>query len=701
MRHSLALLAVLLSSGMVAFAAAPGADSVPVAANRAPPCIAAEYVLPAYVNLKTATLVVRRTDGQDGPPADLQLTFQAREGASRPCGELRATLKSAEERRLAVNIANWPDGDYRTEIRCLVQGRPQGEPLVRWLRKQTIPASAPTAEPIDVRGLTTLFVDDEYIQHQRGLRRAVNPAEPFAVTTGRLGPDRPIQKPVAGIRLETDGTWVVEFTDEEREDRQGTTRCHYTARSRDARTWTVTEDRPANSLPARAKTGLLPASGTPRIQSVSTSDQARRGADSGPRFRFYEPATDGPVNLRQVRLRHTGMGQDIRWGRLEMPYRTVYPVWERSADEHLVLTRHWLLRDKHDHPDGAAGDWHDTNDNFLHEFCSPDGRTIFYGQSRMILRHDPFRVPFDVFKTFRGGHYNRVMVVWRSEDGGHWTPSFFDPQREDDPLSYQGYGAQQFYAEGKRLSLCYYFAYRAVRQQVCVELRYSRDNRSWQRLPGHPDDNVFAANGPWGSWNFGYMFGVIGTPVEKHGEMFQLFASCQNVPHHFFRALLNFNPQVVADPQWLKQYFAGNDIPRYQFWPQMGGWEGFARQAPQACRPVGGMRYRKDGWVALKPVVHDGELVTKVLRGGERLAINARTRAGGQVQVELLDAAGRPLPDYSGASAARFTGDSVGARLAWKQGTQATLPRAPVRLRIHLEEADLFALCWEGTAARE
>jgi hypothetical protein len=113
------------------------------------------------------------------------------------------------------------------------------------------------------------------------------------------------------------------------------------------------------------------------------------------------------------------------------------------------------------------------------------------------------------------------------------------------------------------------------------------------------------------------------------------------------------------------------------------------------------MRYRKDGWVALKPVVHDGELVTKVLRGGERLAINARTRAGGQVQVELLDAAGRPLPDYSGASAARFTGDSVGARLAWKQGTQATLPRAPVRLRIHLEEADLFALCWEGTAARE
>jgi hypothetical protein len=319
---------------------------------------------------------------------------------------------------------------------------------------------------------------------------------------------------------------------------------------------------------------------------------------------------------------------------------------------------------------------------------------MFYGQSRMILRHDPFRIPFDAFKDFPGGNYNRIMVTWRSQNGIQWTPTFFDPQREDDPPSYQGYGAQQFYVEGKRLSLCYFFAYRANMQQVCVELRYSRDNIHWRRLPGRLDDNVFAANGPWGSWNFGYMQGLIGAPVEKDGEMFQLFGSCQNVPHHFFRSLLGYDPKALSDPQWLKTKFEGRDIPSYPFWEAMGGWEGFARQAPQACRPIGGMRYRKDGWVALKPAEQAGELVTKVLLAGEHLAINARTKSGGHVRVEVLDAESHPLPDFSGTNAASFTGDSVNAQLAWKHGTQATLPRQPVRLRIQLDQADLFALHW-------
>jgi len=150
----------------------------------------------------------------------------------------------------------------------------------------------------------------------------------------------------------------------------------------------------------------------------------------------------------------------------------------------------------------------------------------------------------------------------------------------------------------------------------------------------------------------------------------------------------------VSDTQWLKAFFARNDIPSYPLWEAMGGWEGFARQAPHACRPIGGMRYRKDGWVALKPVGQEGEFVTKVLRTGEHLEINAKTRPGGQVRVELLDAESRTLPDFSGTNAASFSGDSVNTRLVWAKGAQAILPRRPVRLRIKLDQADLFALHW-------
>ena len=644
--------------------------------------IASDYLLPAYVNLGTATLLVQATGAFQGSQGEIRVTFRPRESGPAPCDELRTLLKPGGGCRLAVDISTWPDGDYRTEIACLRDGRQLAEPLVRWLRKQTIAAPSPRQEPINVRGLTTLFVDDEYVHSQKGLRRSIHPATPFAVTTGRMGPDRPEQKPAGGIRLEADESWVVRFTDKEREDRSEATTRHYTARSRDTRTWKISEDHGNHPKPAAGNLKTL------QFSKLDSADPA------GPRFRYYDPATDGPVDLQHLRLRHTGVARQVRWGDLDMAFRTVFPVWEKSPSEHLVLTRQWLLRDKHDHPDGAPCEWQDTNDNFMNDFLSPDGRTYFYGQSRMILRHNPFRVPFDAFKDFPGGHYNRILVVWRSQDGLHWTPTFFDPQREDDPFSYQGYGAQQFFAEGKRLSLCYFFAYRAPLQQVSVELRFSRDNIHWQRLPGAVDDNIFAANGLWGSWNFGYMFGLSGSPVEKDGEMFQLFASCQNVPHHFFRSLLGYNSKTISDPKWLREHFAENQLSSYPFWKDMGGWEGFARQAPHACRTVGGMRYRKDGWVALKPENREGELVTKVLSAGESLAINARTRPGGQIRVDVLDAGSHPLPGFSGPDAASFAGDSVNARLAWKGRTQTKLPGQPLRLRINLSQADLFALHW-------
>lgn len=694
MTRTLTLITALLLATLTTVHAADTPPTLKEASAPAAPLIAADYILPAYVNLPRATLLVRATGVFQGSPVELRVAFQPRQGGSPPCAEMRATLKPGEERRLTVDIARWADGDYRTDIQYSRDGQQLGEPLVRWLRKQTIPAPAPAAEPLDVRGLTTLFVDDEYIHAQNGLRRVVNPAEPFAVTTGRMGPDRPEQKPVGGIRLEADGTWVVKFTDTDREDRKGNTARHYTARSRDARNWTVTEDKATNLKPKNAKTKRLSQAAAPPSKPAVALNFAAGSEALSSQFRYYDAAADGPVNLQQVHLRHTGVTRNVRWGDLEMPFRSVFPVWEKSSGEHMVLTRQPLVVDKHDHPDGAPCDWQDTNDNFMGDFLSPDGRTIFYGQSRMILRYDPFRTPFDVFKEFRGGNYNRIMVVWRSQDGVHWTPSFFDPQREDDPISYQAYGARQFYAEGKRLSLCYLFAYRPRLQQVCVELRYSRDNIHWQRLQGRVDDNIFAANGPWGSWNFGYMFGVIGDPVEKDGQMVQLFNSCQNVPHHFFRKLLGYDPKTISDPRWLKEFFAANDLPSYPFWKEMGGWEGFARQAPSACRPIGGMRYRKDGWVALRSAEREGELVTKALHAGETLAINARTRPGGCVRVEVLNAESRPLPDFSGANAASFTGDSVNARLLWKRGTEATLPCQPVRLRIKLDQADLFALHW-------
>lgn len=162
-----------------------------------------------------------------------------------------------------------------------------------------------------------------------------------------------------------------------------------------------------------------------------------------------------------------------------------------------------------------------------------------------------------------------------------------------------------------------------------------------------------------------------------------------SIPHLLTLALLNAFPLHAEPTEPGLQTFLQEAIR-----PNFENTRGFARQAASACRPIGGMRYRKDGWVALRPTGREGELLTTVLLAGERLAINARTQPGGQVQVEVLDSASRPLPGYSGANAASFAGDSVCAPLSWGRGGQATLPAQPVRLRVQLRQAELFALHW-------
>lgn len=644
----------------------------------ADPLIAAEYVLPAYVNLPKATLLVRATKDRGDRPMELLISFQPRQGGSGPSGEIRTTLKPGEEQRVAAEIATWPDGDYRTEIRCIRDAKPVADPLVRWLRKQTNRAQESAIEPISVRGITTLFLDDWYVAKRTGLAVRRQLAEPFGVVTSILSPDSRQIFPTGGIELLADGSFRVGIRDA---DTDGESR-YYTARSGDGLQWEVAANKPNVATPYTA-----PASPYWRPPAARVAPVAKTKVGQ---FRYYDRQRDGTVALDQVDLVFTGAESQKknRWGDLTMPLRCTYPVWQKPDGESLILTREPLTADNHRQPEGSAGDWRDSNDNWIRPWRSADGRTLFYGHARLIPRHDPFRISYDHQKDALIGNYHRVMTLWQTTDGLQWTPSFFDPQREDDPPGWQGYGGSQFYAESGRLSLCAFFRYSARTQQMWPELLYSRDNMRWNRLDDH---GPLVENGPWGSWNFGRMLGFFGNAVEKDGWIYQLFGNSDSRPHLYSTFIGHRRRNVTVD--FLKGRF-DEGIYLWPHWQRLGSWEGFAADAQTHCRTVGGMRYRKEGWVALTPIDGAGELVTKVLLPGEHLAINARTQREGRVVIEVLDADERPLFDFSGKNAAAFSGDSVNAGIQWKNGAQATLPRQPVRLRILLDRAELFALHW-------
>ncbi|REK10746.1 MAG: hypothetical protein DWQ37_14960 [Planctomycetota bacterium] len=89
-----------------------------------------------------------------------------------------------------------------------------------------------------------------------------------------------------------------------------------------------------------------------------------------------------------------------------------------------------------------------------------------------------------------------------------------------------------------------------------------------------------------------------------------------------------------------------------------------------------------------------GEFTTKPFTfDGEQLLLNYSTSAAGSVQVEVQDADGKPIEGFELANMPPLFGDELEAPITWKTGADLSkLKGQPVRLRIKLKDADLYAL---------
>jgi hypothetical protein len=117
--------------------------------------------------------------------------------------------------------------------------------------------------------------------------------------------------------------------------------------------------------------------------------------------------------------------------------------------------------------------------------------------------------------------------------------------------------------------------------------------------------------------------------------------------------------------------------------------------SPAYTSGVGMATWRRDGFVSMTnasvPGLGDpGELTTKPLVfDGKDLHVNAVVRAKGSLTVEVLDAAGNPIPGYQ---AIPVTGDRLDATVRWKGGKSlADLAGRTVKLRFSLINTDLYS----------
>ena len=103
---------------------------------------------------------------------------------------------------------------------------------------------------------------------------------------------------------------------------------------------------------------------------------------------------------------------------------------------------------------------------------------------------------------------------------------------------------------------------------------------------------------------------------------------------------------------------------------------------------------RKQGFASMRADAAGGEFVTKPLRfTGGKLVLNYATSAAGSIRIELMDESGAAIPGFALGDMPELYGDELEATATWKAGSDVSALRGkPVRLRVAMKDADLYAL---------
>jgi hypothetical protein len=145
----------------------------------------------------------------------------------------------------------------------------------------------------------------------------------------------------------------------------------------------------------------------------------------------------------------------------------------------------------------------------------------------------------------------------------------------------------------------------------------------------------------------------------------------------------------VGDEVWL--YYGGANYTHGA--PPLYG-RALEQRATKYKTAIGLATWPHDRFVSADAGAEGGTLTTVPLRfAGQRLEINALTREGGEIRVELLDPAGRPLEGFQ--QSAPFSGDQLRHSVVFP-GTAnlGALAGRPVSLRFKLRNAELYAFAF-------
>lgn len=282
------------------------------------------------------------------------------------------------------------------------------------------------------------------------------------------------------------------------------------------------------------------------------------------------------------------------------------------------------------------------------------------------------------------------LRAYVSPDGIHWKPAQKEPVI---PGTWGKFDSQNivFWSEQEQRYCCYFrsFENKLAKNLRSVKRTTSRDFREWTppedvqiNLPG---EELYTSNvEPY----FRAPHLYLALPTRYMGKR----SSSTDIVFATSRDGMRFD-RVVKDafiPPGLDPAAWGNraNYAAYHIVP--------TSLEELSIYASGGRRYtlRTDGFVSIHAPLDGGELITKPLVfEGKKLLLNFATSAAGQIQVELQDASGIPIPGFTLAEAKPIVGDAIERVANWAKGNDlSSLAGKPVRLRFVMSDADLFSI---------
>lgn len=625
--------------------------------------IETDFRLPVYRDQQQAKLVI---DYNDKKPLELNISVNDAKNSSNCIAKRAVKLKSGRN-EVEFDISTLPSGRYLTTLETAAGNSTVKGSVVRLLRIDRLPPAAPPKEPVNVDNRKVFPFDNYYIAERSGVKNKLAQAK-IHQAAGLLAPNRIMQRSW-NMNFDDNGNLVIKFFDA---TRTGKDRKWHYAWSKDLKNWQIGDE------PPTGKEVYSPSG--PAFPDEVVPDWKVTAKNSDDVFRFYNPEVDGKPDLKNILVRYSTV-KKVKWGKIDIPYRSSFAVWQKKNGEVVLLSKDPLLVDRVSYEADELEKENFTNDNFAPQYLGDGGKILYYPRGAMVRRFKPFTVEYDnLTQGFR------LLKIFYTQDGFNWKHTFFTLPTDKDPWSYQHYGANILRIPRADLFIAYLYVYDVAKQQIYLEINFSRDGLRWERMPDQPP---FVANGKLGEWNSGMIF-IDGRHIERDGVYYHVMGHTTSACHFYVPC---YSDDLSGmSPQSLERRFQSRELEKWPYFKPIGSWQGLSANMLAAHASTGVLTFRKDSWIGID-AEGTGKLVSRILEAKDcQLAVNTAIKQGGTVKIEVLSADGKKLPLYSGGNAAVLDMDATAAKVKWNQGKISKLPSEPFKLEISLDKATLYTL---------